>query len=48
MIADHGLKQGFLYKCIVCVGISEVTAMRLKIVPEHFRYFCSIVVEFIQ
>ena len=45
---DHGLKRGLLQKWIVRVGISKVIAMRSKIVPGHFCYFFSIVVEFMQ
>ena len=47
-IDDHGLKQGYLKKWIVRVGISKVIAMRSKIVPGQFCYFLSIVVEFIK
>ena len=38
-IDGHGLKLGFLKKWIVRVGISEVIAMRSKIVPGQFCYF---------
>ena len=47
-IDDHGLKQGYLKKWIVRVGISKIIAMRSKIVPGQFCYFFSIVVEFMQ
>ena len=30
------------------VEISKIMAMRQKKVPKHYRYFCSIVVEFMQ
>ena len=48
MIDGHGLKHGFLKKWIVRVGISEVIAIRLKIVPVQFCYFLNIAVEFMQ